>query len=94
MNLPYPSTLLLNRFYTAEFFAMVRELLTENGIVVTAMPASLSYLSDEQRNLNAMAYFRDFSRGVLDTRGVVFFVTTAALFLFLSVKALESRRWR
>jgi spermidine synthase len=57
VNLPYPSTLLLNRFYTAEFYAMVRELLTENGIVVTAMPASLSYLSDEQRNLNAMAYF-------------------------------------
>ncbi|MCJ7544404.1 MAG: ABC transporter permease [Phycisphaerae bacterium] len=44
--------------------------------------------------LNAMTYFRDFSRGVLDTRGVVFFLSATALFLFFSVKALESRRWR
>ena len=44
--------------------------------------------------LNTMTYFRDFSRGVLDTRGVVFFLSATALFLFLSVKALESRRWR
>jgi len=44
--------------------------------------------------LNAMKYFKDFARGMLDTRGVVFFVSIAAVFLFLSVKALESRRWR
>lgn len=44
--------------------------------------------------LNALTYFRDFSRGVLDSRGVVFFVSVTGLFLFFSVKALESRRWR
>lgn len=43
---------------------------------------------------NAMTYYRDFSRGIIDTRGVVFFVSATALFLFLSVKTLESRRWR
>ncbi|MCK4602990.1 MAG: ABC transporter permease subunit [Phycisphaerae bacterium] len=44
--------------------------------------------------LNAMTYFRDFARGVFDTRGVVFFGSVTALFLFLGVKALESQRWR
>ena len=44
--------------------------------------------------LSAMTYFKDFSRGVFDTRGLVFFVTTAAIFLYLSVKTLESKRWR
>jgi len=44
--------------------------------------------------LNAMTYFRDFARGVFDSRGLVFFLSITALFLFLSVKALESRRWR
>ena len=44
--------------------------------------------------LNAMTYFKGFSRGVLDSRGLVFFLSAAALFLFLSVKSLESRRWR
>ncbi len=57
VNLPYPSTLQLNRFYTAEFFQMVRDLLTEDGVLVMAMPGSLSYLSNEMRGLNAMAYF-------------------------------------
>ena len=44
--------------------------------------------------LNAMSYFKDFSRGMLDIRGLVFFISATALFLFLSVKTLESRRWR
>ena len=44
--------------------------------------------------LNAMTYFKDFSRGMFDSRGLVFFLTASALFLFLSVKVLESRRWR
>ncbi len=43
---------------------------------------------------DTMRYYRDFSRGIIDTRGIVFFVSATALFLFLSVKTLESRRWR
>ncbi len=38
--------------------------------------------------------YTDFSRGVIDTGNLVFFVLTTTVFLFLSVKALESRRWR
>jgi spermidine synthase len=56
VNLPYPSTLQLNRFYTVEFFQMVRGLLAEEGILVIACPGTLTYMSDELRNLNAMAY--------------------------------------
>ncbi|MFB3891224.1 MAG: ABC transporter permease [Phycisphaerae bacterium] len=44
--------------------------------------------------LNAMTYFKDFARGVFDSRGLAFFLTATGLFLFLSVKTLESRRWR
>ena len=45
-------------------------------------------------HLNAMKYFKDFSRGVFDTRGLIYFLSVTALFLFLSVKILEFRRWR
>src|SRR3954469_14929581 len=38
--------------------------------------------------------YTDFSRGVIDTGNLVFFLITTAAFLFFSVKALESRRWR
>jgi spermidine synthase len=56
VNLPYPSTLQLNRFYTVEFFDMVRGLLDGGGIVVVGSPGSLSYMSEELRDLNAMLY--------------------------------------
>ncbi len=45
-------------------------------------------------NLNAMTYLRRFARGQFDSCGLVFFVTMTGGFLFLSVKTLESRRWR
>jgi len=35
-----------------------------------------------------------FMKGVIDSRDLVYFVATAALFLFLTVRVLESRRWR
>jgi ABC-2 type transport system permease protein len=40
------------------------------------------------------AHFRNASRGVLDTRDVVFFLSFAVLALFMAFRALESRRWR
>ena len=39
-------------------------------------------------------HFRDFDRGVIDTRHIVYFLSFIAFFLFLSIRALESRRWR
>ena len=36
----------------------------------------------------------DFSRGVIDTAHVVFFVSVSAWFVFLAVVSLEVRRWR
>jgi len=36
----------------------------------------------------------DFSKGIIDTGNLVFFLATTAVFLFLTVKVLESRRWK
>jgi ABC-2 type transport system permease protein len=44
--------------------------------------------------INAMAYLHSFSRGLFDSQGLVFFLSLTAGFLFLSVKTLESKRWR
>jgi ABC-2 type transport system permease protein len=51
-------------------------------------------LNEWAARVNAMTYFKDFSRGMFTPRGLVYFLSAAALFLFLSVKLLESRRWR
>jgi len=45
-------------------------------------------------NQTVFKRYADFSRGVIDSGNLVFFVVTTAVFLFLSVKVLESRRWK
>jgi ABC-2 type transport system permease protein len=44
--------------------------------------------------LSLATHFDDFARGVVDTSGVIYYVSVAALFLFLTVRSLETRRWR
>ena len=39
-------------------------------------------------------FSHDFSRGIVDTRHVVLYASVALLCLFLTVRSLESRRWR
>jgi ABC-2 type transport system permease protein len=51
-------------------------------------------LSNLAMKLSAVSYFREFARGVFDTRGVVFFLSLTVAFLLFSVKSLESRRWK
>ena len=44
--------------------------------------------------LNVNMQFDDFNKGLIDTSNFVYFVSGIALFLFLAVKLIESRRWR
>ena len=39
-------------------------------------------------------HIADFTRGVIDTENVVYFLSLAAVFLFLTIRSLETRRWR
>jgi ABC-2 type transport system permease protein len=38
-------------------------------------------------------YFPDFMRGIVDTRGIVYYLSITALFLFLAIRSLENSRW-
>ena len=44
--------------------------------------------------LSIRSHFEDFDRGVIDTKHVVYYLSVIAFFLFMSIRALESRRWR
>ncbi len=44
--------------------------------------------------INILYQFEDFAKGIFDTKGLVFFVSGTLFFLFLTVKVVESRRWR
>jgi ABC-2 type transport system permease protein len=43
---------------------------------------------------NLFKQMEDFTRGVLDTRAVVFYVSVTVWFLFLTLRVVESRRWK
>jgi ABC-2 type transport system permease protein len=43
---------------------------------------------------NLFDQVEDFARGAVDTRAVVFYVTATFLFLFLTLRVVESRRWK
>ena len=58
------------------------------GDVVTGVWATIF------NQLGFTSHFNDFDRGIIDSTHNVYFVTVIALFLFLSIRALESRRWR
>ena len=40
------------------------------------------------------ARYTDFAKGVIDSGHLVFFLLTSGVFLFLTIKVLESRRWK
>jgi len=44
--------------------------------------------------VNVLHHFEDFSKGIFDTKAILFFLSSTLFFLFLTVKILESRRWR
>ncbi|MBI2907915.1 MAG: ABC transporter permease subunit [Chloroflexi bacterium] len=40
------------------------------------------------------AHFGDFAAGIIDTKNLIYYLSLTALFLFLAVRSLETRRWR
>ena len=57
------------------------------------VPASAS-ASDALFYFNLFKHMGDFIRGVIDTRAVVFYVSATFCFLFLTLRVVESRRWK
>lgn len=44
--------------------------------------------------LPLFVHYDAFVRGIIDTSDIVYFLSVVALFLFLSTRVIESRRWR
>ncbi len=45
-------------------------------------------------DLSITSHMEDFLRGILSTRDVVYYLSLLVLFLFLTIRLVESRRWR
>jgi spermidine synthase len=56
VDTPDPSTALLNRFYTVDFFSEVRKILSGSGMLVTGMSSTADYVSQEIADYNGSLY--------------------------------------
>lgn len=74
---------------TAIGFALfLLSVLAESVTVATDwMNQALTYMSISEQ-------MSDFSRGIVDTRWIIFYVSLTVLFLFLTYRIVESRRWK
>lgn len=57
LNLPDPSTAQINRFYTMEFFSLVKKKLSPEGIFSFRVSSAENYISDDLQNYLASLYF-------------------------------------
>ncbi|MGB5550072.1 MAG: ABC transporter permease, partial [Thermoanaerobaculia bacterium] len=44
--------------------------------------------------LNLWQHMEELGKGIVDTRHLVYYLSATVLFVFLSARALESRKWR
>lgn len=51
-------------------------------------------IADIARYLSIFNHFTSFANGVLDSRDVIYYLSFAAVFIFLTMRVLESKRWR
>jgi len=83
--------------------------LTENQIIAAALTFgaflllwaidfgsrnSESALGQTVQYLSVINHFEDFTRGIIDTTGVIYYVSFIVLFIFLTVRSIDSLRWR
>ncbi len=60
------------------------------GVAATYLPEALAEVIGF---FSLSQYFPDFMRGVVDTRGIIYYLSITVLFLFLAIRSLENSRW-
>jgi ABC-2 type transport system permease protein len=56
--------------------------------------AASSAWGDIVKYLSILQHYEDFAQGVIDTSSIIFYVSLCALALFLTLRNLDSMRWR
>lgn len=64
------------------------------GYLTHILPPKPGWQSAILQHVSMVDHMKDFTRGVVDTRPVVFYLSLTGLFLFLTLKVVESRRWK
>ena len=60
----------------------------------SALTGEAGWVNKLFAQLSLVEHMRDFARGVVDIRALVLYLSLTTLFLFLTLKTVESRRWK
>lgn len=58
-----------------------------------ARAISVEFISNTLKGISFMSYYNNFTLGVVSLKDIVFFVSVCALFVFLTVRVFEKKRW-
>jgi ABC-2 type transport system permease protein len=64
------------------------------GFLAEALPVTAQWQSQVLSYFGLFEQMHNFARGLVDTRAVVFYVSLTFFFLFLTLRVVESRRWK
>ena len=64
------------------------------GFLALIVPPGPGWESALLAHISMVDHMRDFSRGIVDTRAVAYYASLTGFFLFLTLKVVESRRWK
>lgn len=78
------------------WIAAVIGIIGEAALVVTYIVKSTLFEGSIQKFLeifNITSHFDNFTNGILDLQGIVYFLSVIVIFIFLSVQSITKRRW-
>jgi len=90
----FASTLTRSQMAAAMIAVVLGVSLFSLGFLAKAIPVTSRWETQAIAYFNLFDQMADFARGVVDSRSVIFYLSATFLFLFLSLRAVESRRWK
>jgi len=63
-------------------------------VLADKIPVTASWQGEVLASLAFFEQMHDFARGVIDSRPIVLYVSLTLFFLFLTLRIVESRRWK
>ena len=90
----FASSLTRNQIIAAVISLLLGVALVFMGFLGKAVTPREGLASDVLRYVSMFDHMEDFSRGILDTRAVAFYLSSTLFFLFFTHRIVESRRWK
>ena len=64
------------------------------GYIADLRPSEMMWWHTTLQHVSMLRHMQDFSTGIIDSRHIVYYVSLTTIFLFTTVKSIESRRWK